>query len=269
MVAEKISELPGNTLLVHSDVMRGFPVAFEGREAFLNSHLTELGSLRPNLNLWMPTFNYAFCKGEEFDVQKTTSQVGSLTEHFRKETAHWRTPVPVFSFCGTGPKPAIDIATTIDPFGVGSAFDFLYLNSGTMMHYGSTIRSSTILHYAERESGVLCYRYDKLFLGSVRTSNSSVSVKFNFHVRPIGKHLDYNWPLIESDLVSNGILYVFSENQALILLCEVDKLVNFWISKLKENPLYLLDSESKVWVEPLLDKLGRSFLISDFENLTS
>ena len=139
-----------------------------------------------------------------------------------------------------------------------------------MLFRSSTIRSSTILHYAERESGVLTYRYDKLFSGRVRSSDNSIhSVKFNFHVRPMGRHLDYNWTVIESDLVSKGILSVFSENQTLILLCEVDKLVNFWISKLRENPLYLLDSESKAWVEPLLDKLGRSFLISDFENLTS
>jgi hypothetical protein len=34
---------------------------------------------------------------------------------------------------------------------------------------------------------------------------------------------------------------------------------------MKTDPLYLLTEETRAWVEPQLQKLGRPFLITDFE----
>jgi len=265
-IQQKLFDDDSNTLLVHSDLMQGFEIPFKGRESFVISHTEELLSLKKDLNVWMPAFNYDFCKGIEFDVKNTPSIVGPLTEYFRKNTADWRTSIPVFSFSGIGENPNLDFTNIIDPFGAKSAFHWLYEHNASLMHYGSSLHSSTILHYAERMSNRLFYRYDKLFKGKiVQKDASSIDCEFNFHVRPMGKHLDYNWAKIESDLFDNNIVTQYQGGRTRILLCKIKELVDFWISQINQNPLYLLDSESLLWVEPMIEKLGSPFLQSDFE----
>jgi len=265
-VEHKLFEFNSDLVLIHSDIMQGFDVPFTNRKSVLSSHINHLESLKTDLRIWMPAFNYDFCKGKDYEVNRAPSQVGILTEYFRKNIAAWRTSVPVFSFTGIGANPAISISGTIDPFGAGSAFDYLYQNDGVLMHYGSQIYSSTILHYAERMSGCLSYRYDKLFVGNVWDAlENNTPVRFNFHVRPLDRHLDYNWAKISDDVTKNGILSIFKNEKTNVLLCKVKPLIDFWISCMQEDPLYFLDDESKSWVRPMLDNLGRKFMIADFE----
>ena len=214
----------------------------------------------------MPTINYDFCKGKTYDVRMTPSQVGGLTEYFRKSVADWRTSIPVFSFAGTGDQPIFDISGIIDPFGNESAFQILYEKDALLMHYGSPFHSSTILHYAERISDRLSYRYDKIFPGKVITTDGKErDLKLNYHVRPLNRHLDYHWDKIENDLAENQIVSIYEEGRSRMSLCKIKNLIDFWIDRIEQDTLYLLDNESKMWVEPLLNKLGRPFLISDFE----
>jgi len=265
-IQDKLNVLSGDTILIHSDIMHGFDIPYRSREDLLISHFQEVRSLCENLSIWMPTFNYDFCKGNKYIIKDTPSQVGVLSEYYRKNIAEWRTQIPVFSFSGTGKEPKIDITNIVDPFGTLSAFQVLYERDALLMHYGSAFKTSTLLHYAERISNQLLYRYDKLFYGQVLPINGKeIDVTFNFHVRPLGKHLDYDWNNIENDLFDNNILFLFEEGQSRILLCKIKKLIDYWIERMTHNPLYLLDNDSKIWVEPLLDTLDRPFLITDFE----
>lgn len=265
-IQQKLNELLGDTILIHSDIMQGFEIPYKNREALLISHIQEIRSLNTNLSIWMPTFNYDFCKGNSYIIKDSPSQVGVLSEYFRKNIAEWRTPIPVFSFAGTGEKPVLDISRVIDPFGYHSAFHVLYEKDSLLMHYGSSLNSTTILHYAERISNHLCYRYDKLFYGKIiPIDGTEIDITFNFHVRPIGKHLDYDWNKLENDLFENNILFLYKEGRSRVFLCKIKELINFWIDQMIHDPLYLLDDESKIWVEPFLNKLGRPFLITDFE----
>jgi len=79
------------------------------------------------------------------------------------------------------------------------------------------------------------------------------------------KNLDYNWTRLENDLKENNLIKYFDERATKIKIIRVIDLVDFWMMKMKKDPLYFLDDESKIWVEPLLNKLGRPFLITDFE----
>lgn len=265
-IQQKLNELLGDTILIHSDIMQGFKIPYINREALLISHIQEIRSLKANLNIWMPTFNYDFCKGYSYIIKDSPSQVGVLSEYFRKNIAEWRTPIPVFSFAGTGEIPVLDISRVIDPFGHHSAFHVLYERDSLLMHYGSSLDVTTTLHYAERVSNHLYYRYDKLFHGKIISVDAKeIDVSFNFHVRPLGKHLDYDWNKIENDLFQNNILFLYKEGGSRILLCKIKELINFWVQRISQEPLYLLDIESKKWIEPMLNKLGRPFLITDFE----
>jgi hypothetical protein len=77
--------------------------------------------------------------------------------------------------------------------------------------------------------------------------------------------LEYDWVKIENDLIKEGILYKFENNNTKLSICRIDVLIDFWLLKLNNDPYYLLDQKSKSWVITALNKFGRPFLISDFE----
>jgi aminoglycoside 3-N-acetyltransferase len=254
-----------NVALVHSDLFQGFRFDYRlGREDMILSHYTVLKELMDNKPLWMPTFNYSFPVSGEYNLQSTKSKVGALTEYFRTNIATWQSKVPVFSFAGEQDKPLICEDNIIDAFGINSVFDHLVKKNGLILFYGTGLLHATIIHYCEQLSGMLTYRYDKFFEGKVINGDSTTNIKLKFHVRPKGKTLNYNFMNLEKDLYEQGLLQRFtpSFNSCLI---KANHFVEFVIDKMKQDPLYLLDDESRNWIEPELEKLGRPFLLSDFE----
>ncbi len=95
---------PGDIVCVHSQIFSlGCP--FISKENLLEL-LTEIlqQMVGKNGTLIMPAFSYSFCKKELFDVQNTPSDVGVLTEFFRKQKNVKRTAHPIFSFSVWGEK---------------------------------------------------------------------------------------------------------------------------------------------------------------------
>lgn len=255
-------------VLVHSDVFRtsgAFP-GVAGREALLSAHtglLVESAGERP---IWMPAFNYDFVQTKAFSVPQDVSQVGVLTEHFRQKIAAWRTPIPVFSVCGTGVPPEVNIGPLIDPFGADSVFAQLVEQNGSILLYGACIDSCAFIHHAERAAGGPAYRYDKSFVGNV-TDQVSRETKLLYHVRPRGHHLNYDWSRLERELGENGLLRRFESSRFAVTSIQAGALRSFWSNRLAVDPLHLLDRESRAWVEPKLQKLGRAFRLTDFESI--
>ncbi|MDD4438228.1 MAG: AAC(3) family N-acetyltransferase [Tissierellia bacterium] len=213
----------------------------------------------------MPVFNYNFPRSKIFNVQSDVSEIGVINEHFRKSYANWQTPIPIFSFAGTGTYPVINENDEIDPFDEKSIFGYLHNNNSLIMYYGAMFSSTTFIHYVERVSGLLSYRYDKYFNGKIITKDCEKDICLKYHVRPMGKEFNYDWIRLENDLINEGLLNCYKEPGTIIKIIRADILYNFWIYKITKDRLYFLDKESKMWIEPLLDKLGRSFLLSDFE----
>ena len=259
----EIGKSDSKKILVHSDLLRGFKFQLPPNEKLLDAHCEALIGL--GKDIYMPTFNYDFSKTRVFDVAQTQSKVGVINEHFRKKHADWQIPVPVFSMAGTGSFPDINSENLIDPFNEDSVFAFLHRTDSDMMYYGANFSASTIIHYVERISNVLSYRYDKLFEGDVIYNGVSNEVLLKLHVRPMGVYLDYDWVRLEEDLINDNLLKVFTEGATRIKMIRINDLVEYWLEKIKADPLYLLDKQTKEWVVPLLDKLGRPFLITDFE----
>ncbi len=265
-VLDVVENLNPKRVLIHSDIMKGFPIKLTDRNKFLSSHAELLISLYNNAALWVPVFNYNFCKGDVFSIQETPSQLGVLSEYFRKNISNWRTPTPVFSFSGVGQKPECELKPDLDPFDDNSAFHLFNNHDSLIMHYGSELKHTTIIHYIERISGKLVYRYDKSFSGTIIDEKGlKYTINLKYHVRPMGYHLDYDWVKLYDDLKGNGIVFNFNEGNTNILLIKSKELIDFWVEKLTEDSLYLLDDESKKWIVPKLNKLGRPFLLNDFE----
>lgn len=265
-VMKCISENGNSHILIHSDVLFGFKVKFENQLQYLELHCNELQEICQSLDILMPSFNYDFCKGKPYDIKNDVSQVGVLSEYFRSNKSSWRSSTPVFNFSGTGTYPLSDYASEIDPFDNNSIFYFLYKNNGLIMHYGSGFHTTTLIHFVERISGMLLYRYNKIFNGQIiDLKGEKNDVKLIYHVRPNGFLLEYDWTKIENDLFNLGLIYKYKEGRTKIVLARIDKVVNFWLEKLNDDLFYFLDSKTRLWVKNRVNELNRPFLITDFE----
>ena len=265
-VMNYISENGNSHILIHSDVLFGFKIKFENQAQFLTQHCNELQEICQSLNILMPSFNYDFFKGKPYDVKNDVSQVGVLSEYFRNSKSSWRSPTPVFNFSGTGTNPLPNIVSEIDPFDDNSIFGFLYKNKGLLMHYGSAFNTTTLIHYVERISGILLYRYNKIFNGQIIDLKSQKhDAKLIYHVRPKDFSLDYDWLKIENDLLNLQLISKYKEGRTQIVLARIDKVVAFWLEKLNIDPFYFLDMETSLWVKTKHNELNRPFIITDFE----
>jgi hypothetical protein len=235
--------------------------------SYLDSHLDLLMAAAGDRPLWMPAFNYDFSRTAAFDVRETPSQLGPLPERFRLSRATWRTAIPIFSVAGTGSEPSISWGPDTDPFGDNSSFARLVAEDGVILYYGDTFHYNTIVHYAERFCGPP-YRYDKIFPGQVIHADGTASHgTLLYHVRPLGgARVEYDWPRILSRALGAGAC-VRSPGRPEILAAGAGTLTRFLVEEMRGDPLALLDDETRAWVGPALERLGRRFVIEDFESV--
>ena len=266
-ISEMLSRLGSGPVFVHSDpfgAARLVPPSRD-RDALLESHLDLLTAATAGRAMWMPAFNYDFPRTHSFDLAGDPSQLGPIPERFRLKISEWRTEIPIFSAAGTGTEPAIIWAPDTDPFGAESVFAKLLEADGVILYYGNTFHYNTIVHFAERQAGGPPYRYDKIFQGIViRADKSRVEGSLNYHVRPMGTGLDYDWPAILSRALNAGAC-VRLDSHPEVLASPARVLTGFLMEEMKKDPLALLDADTRRWVEPKLIELGRRFLMGDFE----
>tara|TARA_Y100001970_G_scaffold247014_1_gene315421 strand:+ start:299 stop:1099 length:801 start_codon:yes stop_codon:yes gene_type:complete len=265
----ELFELPNDikNILVHTDVLRGMKFPLKNKDSFLNLHHKFLLNYGKGKSLFFPSFNYSCLKTGKYHVEVDEVQVGVLNEYIRKKEKYNRDLMPVFNFVSNIKNNYINIENNdiIDPFGRNSTFNFLSENNSFLLHYGSNFNSSTIIHFVERLSGKLVYRYDKEFSIDVINNGIIKTVKFNYHVRPLDFKLDYDWSKLESDLKSQNLLQEYKFGRSQILGVKIDHLVNYWLEKLEKDSLYFLDKFTKTNVSKKLDALGTKFELKHFE----
>lgn len=260
-----INKFCANTVFIHSDLFRSslFIKPSMNRETVINDQLNFLDDILAGGDLWFPAFNYQFPNTKTFNVKTSICEVGPLPEYFRQYKAQWRTFDPIFSASGTGKNPYSSVPRDkIIAFDNSSVFAHLVKKKGSILFYGAEFSSATILHYAEQIVTPL-YRYDKTFNGTIIIDNHQYLVDYTYHVRPWGYNLDYAWDKLLKDLQAEGIAHSLNSNIATII--SSDALVAYWLEQLNKDPFYLLNEQSKKWVIPKIDQLGRRFQLEDFE----
>jgi aminoglycoside N3'-acetyltransferase len=269
-----IDALLGETLIhnsshvvVHSDIIKLYYLEHRNYSS-PDSFLKECSSIFKSIfgeQIWFPTFNYEFPKKKMFDVIKDKSQIGILNNYILSDS-NWRSETPIFNFCGYNSLPFGNDLSVFYPFRSGFEFDKLYIKNSLYLHFGSKFSNTTLIHYVEEMSNKLFYRYEKCFPGKLKNiSNEIRDVKLIFNVRPLNYYLEYDWDKMYNELFENGIISKLTINSFEILMFQTVPFVEFILSKLNEDPFYMIDSETKKWVIPKIDKLGRKFRLTDFE----
>jgi aminoglycoside 3-N-acetyltransferase len=267
LAARLAADLGQGPLFVHSDPFRTARLvpASRDRRTFLDSHVALLREIAGTRTLVIPGFNYDFPRTRRFDVAQDPVQLGPIPEHFRTTVSAWRTSIPIFSVCGIGEEPPVGWGEGTDPFGGDSVFAWLVDKDAVVMYYGDTFHYNTIVHHAERVAGGPLYRYDKIFSGTVRMADgTTVAGSLDYHVRPLGKGLEYDWPRLLDEALAAGVCRRV-EGRPEVLAASARELCALWVENLRSDPLSLLDAATLEWVRPELEKLGRRFEIGDFE----
>jgi len=81
----------------------------------------------------------------------------------------------------------------------------------------------------------------------------------------MGHDLNYDWNKLEEDLLENGLIEKYKEKRTQILIGRIDKIVDYWLTCLNNNPFYFLDKDTRNWVEAKFNELNRPFKLTDFE----
>jgi len=194
---------PGDGLLVHSALQflgqpaGGVGMYYLALRAVLDGGETgenktvKPQSLIPDLQLIhgtlaVPTFNFAFARGEPYDPLTTPSQgMGAFSEHVRTLPGARRTPHPMQSLAVIG-HHAADLAGRDTPsaFDPGSAFERMLDLDFKLLLLGADIQAVSLLHYSEQRFNVP-YRYWKDFSGQVHTAAGWQARTYRMFVRDL------------------------------------------------------------------------------------
>jgi len=136
--------------------------------------------------LVVPTFNFAFARGEPYDPMTTPSAgMGAFSEYVRQLPEARRTPHPMQSLAVIG-RHTDDLASRDTPsaFDPGSAFERLLQLDFKLLLLGADIQAVSMLHYSEQRARVP-YRYWKDFSGQVKTAQGWQELSYRMFVRDL------------------------------------------------------------------------------------
>jgi len=194
----------GDTLFIHSDIAVFGKLKCRDRELLLDGILNSIRKAAgPEGTIVMPAFTYSFCKGEDFETEKTPSTVGILTEHFRKQPETIRSSHPIFSVAAEGSKASEMTDTDMDSFGVKSSFANLVKLDGKLVFFGASVHSITFIHHIEQMHGIP-YRFMKTFSGNIIQKGQASPAEATFLVRYLDKSVVLDTALFEERLLREG-----------------------------------------------------------------
>ena len=140
--------------------------------------------------LVLPTYNWDFCKGINFDYIKTQSMTGVLGKVALKRDDFIRTTNPIYSFAAAGKEKnhLYDLKHS-SCFGEDSPFSYFHKKNVKYLSIGVDYKflGFTPVHYVEEKVGV-SYRYFKNFKGKyVDNNGNQKDVIYKFFVKDLSK----------------------------------------------------------------------------------
>jgi aminoglycoside 3-N-acetyltransferase len=194
----------------------------------------------------VPTFFYDFCKGSDFDIDNTPSQVGYFSTYILNNNESIRTSHPIFSVAMIG-RSAKELCENIstDAFGKESIFDKLYnLSRSKILFFNSNFDTCTFVHYVEQMYNVN-YRYIKEFKGDAIIGGEKFSVLCTYFVRPLDGTVNTDMDKLELHVIKKKLLKTANLYNGMIKCIGVNDFVNETSGMLNKDKYWLLSSSDK------------------------
>ena len=199
-----------------------------------------------NGTIVVPTFNFDFANGIDFDVEKTPSQaMGVFSEYIRNNSQSNRTyhPFHSISILGFNSRLISNLESNTE-FSSGSAFDYLIKNNCKILYLGDCF-TETFFHIAENNEEVP-YRYWKKFSGNIIKNGKKKFIEIEYFARNLNlkpePKIDLN--KLKSFLDKKSIFNYTYINTCKIMTCSSKDYVNFCTTQLRKDPSYFLKIEN-------------------------
>jgi len=237
----------GDTLLVHSSY-KSLGEVDGGPQTVIRALETLLGTDKDG-TLIMPTFNFDFNKGVPWDVRKTRSKMGALTEVVRMDPRAKRVFHPFYSFAILG-KHAEMLGSLRykSSYERNSVFGKLRDLDGKIMVIGLSYNNSmTFFHHIEQMEGV-DYRFLKQFTGEVTDENGNTYTDtFEMLVRDVDKGVMTMVDPMGALMEQAGIIKIRRIGEADVKLMKANEVYEFTAREMKRDPhlLYYVDTDQR------------------------
>ena len=244
---DTLDRLGDGPALVHTSLI---PL---GISSGIAEHLELLKAVFAGRETFLPAFNYDYYKSRWFNPYTDTCwEVGCLNEYVRSAQPGLRSDTPIYSVVSLFDNPKMDMGATETPLGKGSVFEYVDRSKGIGAFWGAPFSSNTFLHYVE-EIAQVGYRYPKRF--------DSVMHR----VRPPGDIVEIDWERIEDDLAANGLLVSVPLGRGMLWAFRADRVMDYWIVRLRDEESYFLTRESCERVAELALRVGYPFTLEGVE----
>ncbi len=224
----------GDTLLVHSSY-KSLGEVDGGPRTVTHALETVLGA---EGTLIMPTFNFDFNKGVPWDVRKTRSKMGALTEVVRVDPRAKRVFHPFYSFAILG-KHAEMLGSLRykSSYERNSVFGKLRDLDGKIMVIGLSYNDSmTFFHHIEQMEGV-DYRFLKQFTGEVTDENGNTYTDtFEMLVRDIDQGVMTMVDPMGALMEQVGIVKIRKIGEAEVKLMRANEVYEFTAREMMRDP---------------------------------
>lgn len=235
---QKMGLTSGDIVLVHSSYK-----SFGGVKGGPQTVIDAIKSIITNEGtLIVPTFNYDFCDGKQYDIKKTPSKMGIISEIIRINSDSKRTIDPVFSFSVIGKyRDYLTNLKSVHSFGPNSIFAKLRELDAKIMIIGlSYNKSMTFFHHIEEIVG--CdYRYFKEFNGTIiNYNNVKQDGKIILFVRDIKRGVENAVDEMGIILEKEGIVKNRVIGKSQIKVMNANDVFKRTVKELKKNPHILI-----------------------------
>jgi len=230
-----------DVLLVHSSY-KSFGEVDGGPQTVIRALEAALGT---DGTLIMPTFNFDFNKGVPWDVRKTRSKMGALTELVRMDPRAKRVFHPFYSFAVLGKhSEMLGSLRYKSAYERNSVFGKLRDLDGKIMVIGlSYTNSMTFFHHIEQMEGV-DYRFLKQFTGEVTDEKGNTYTDtFEMLVRDIDKGVITEVNPMGALMEQAGIIKSAKIGAADVKLMKANEVYEFTAREMKRDPhlLYYIE----------------------------
>ncbi len=222
----------GDAVMLHSGSRR--ECAFRGDIAALTDVF--LQAVGPSGHLLMPSLPYRSSaldylkRTRRFDVRKTPSHMGLITEFFRRREGVVRSLHPTHPILVRGPRADRFVAghaSCVRPCGPGSPFDALTREHGKVMFFDVSFTAFTYFHYLEdlvhERAGVKLYT-DELFEVPVVDADGVEGI-VRTHAFSREVLACRRFPVLEQELRSHGIIRTRRVGNSTLEIVDLDEVV--------------------------------------------